>query len=118
MPTHDCVGLHNDQGRSPILPRLGEEDPKQSIARTEVRMPDRASENPQLLTQCHVFKRDGSVTTTEQPERTKQNDQRGQHALSCRPIELESTGGVGDQVLASHTIVSRRLQFVRLAFSY
>jgi hypothetical protein len=63
MPTHDRLGLHNDQGRSPILPRLGEEDPKQSVARTEVRTPDRASENPQLLTQCQVFKRDGSVTT-------------------------------------------------------
>jgi hypothetical protein len=43
------------------------------------------------------------VSTTEQPERSKQHDERGQHALSCRPIELESTGGVGDQVLAPHT---------------
>jgi hypothetical protein len=88
MPTHDSVGLHDDQGRSLILPRLGEQDPKQSIARAEVRTPDRAPENRQLLTQRHVLERDGSVSTTEQPERSKQNDKRSQHALSCRPIDL------------------------------
>ena len=37
--------VHDDQGRSPILPGLGEQDPKQSIARAEVRTPDRAPEN-------------------------------------------------------------------------
>ena len=73
MPTHDRVGLHEDQGRSPILPRLGEQDPKQSIACAERRTPDRAPENRQLLTQRHVFERDGSVSTTEQPECSKQN---------------------------------------------
>ena len=88
MPTHDSVGLHDDQGRSPILPRLGEQDPKESIACAELRTPDRVPENRQLLTQRHVLERDGSVSTTEQPERSKQNDKRGQHALSCRPIDL------------------------------
>jgi len=53
-----------------------------------VRTPDVAPENPQLLTQRHVLARDGSMTTTEQPERSKQNEKRGQHALSCRPIDL------------------------------
>jgi hypothetical protein len=88
MPTNDRVGLHDDQGRSPIRPRLGEQDPEQSIARAELRTPDRAPENRQLVTQCHVLERDGSVSTTEQPERSKQHDKRGQHALSCRPIDL------------------------------
>jgi hypothetical protein len=41
-----------------------------------------APENRQLLTQRHVLERDGSVSTTEQPERSEQNDQRGQHAPS------------------------------------
>ena len=87
MPTHDRVGLHDDQGRSPIPPRLGEQDPKQSIARTKVRTPDRASENPQLLTQRHVLERDGPVTTTEQPERSKQNDKRCHHGEN-QPVGL------------------------------
>ncbi len=77
MPTNDRVGLHDDQCRSPIPPRLRQQDPKQSIARAEVRTPDRAPENRKLLTQRHVLERDGSVSTTEQPERSKQNDKRG-----------------------------------------
>jgi hypothetical protein len=88
MPTHDRVGLHDDQGSSPTLPRLGEQDPEQSIARAEVGTPDPAAENRQLLTQRQVLERDGSVSTTKQPERSKQNDKRRQHALSCRPIDL------------------------------
>lgn len=74
MPAHERVGLHDDHGRSPILPRLREQDPKQSIARAELRTPNRAPENRQLLTQRHVLKRDGSVSPTEQPERSEQND--------------------------------------------
>src|SRR5258708_4315040 len=101
MPTHDRVGLHDDQSRSPFPPRLGEQNPKQSIARTEVRTPDRAPQDGYLLTQRQVLERDSSVSTTEQPQRSKQYDKRGQHALSWRAIGLESTG-VGDQVLATH----------------
>jgi hypothetical protein len=86
MPTHDRVGLHDDQGRSPIRPRLGEQDPKQSIACAELRTPDRAPENRQLLTQRHVLERDGSVSTTEQPERSKQHD----NAASMRYPAVQS----------------------------
>ena len=90
MPAHDRVRLHDDQGRSPILPRLGEQNPKQSIACAEVWTPDRAPENGQLLTQRHVLARDGSVSTTEQPDRSTQNEKRGEHALSRRPNRAEN----------------------------
>jgi hypothetical protein len=50
--------------------------------------PDVAPENPQLLSHRHVLERDDSMTTTDQPERSKQDDKSGQHALSCRPIDL------------------------------
>jgi hypothetical protein len=80
MPSHDCVRLHDDQGRAPLLPRFGEQHPKQSIARAEWRTPDRAPEDGQLLTQRHVLERDGSVSATDQPERSEQDDKRDQHA--------------------------------------
>jgi hypothetical protein len=63
----------------------------------------RAPENGQLLTPRHVLERDGSVSTTEQAERSKQHDKRGQHALSCRPIDLRINRRVGDHVLATHS---------------
>jgi hypothetical protein len=44
-----------------------------------------------LVTQCHVLERDDTLSTTEQPERSKQHDKRGQHALSRCPIDLRIT---------------------------
>src|SRR5580704_1533778 len=95
MPTHDRVGLHDVQGGSPIPPRLSEQHPKEPVPRAELRTPDRAPEDGQLLTQRQVLERYGSVSTTEQPERSKQYDKRGQHALSCRAITLRINRGVG-----------------------
>src|SRR5437867_396274 len=101
MPPHDRVGLHDDQGRSPILPRLGEQHPKQSISAVEEGTRGVTFEHRQLLTERQVLERDGSVSTTEQPERSKQTNKLSQHALSCRSIDLRSTSAAGDQVLAT-----------------
>jgi len=80
MPSHNRVRLHDDQGRAPISPRLSEQHPKASISRAELRTPDRAPEDGQLLTQRHVLERDDPVSATDQPERSEQYDKRGQHA--------------------------------------
>jgi hypothetical protein len=37
MPAHDRVRLHDEQGRAPISPRVGEQDPEQSIVVAELR---------------------------------------------------------------------------------
>ena len=81
------VVISNDS----IPPRLGEQDPKQAIARAEVRTSDRAPENDQLLTQRHVLERDGSVSTTEQlrgcylVSRWRRNRQQGRFIMrACR----------------------------------
>ena len=87
MPSQDRVRLHNDQGRAPIAPRLGEQHPKQSVALAELRTLDGSSQDRQLLTEGHVLKRDGAVSVTDQPERSEQYDKRGQHASSCRAID-------------------------------
>ena len=84
----DRVGLHDDQGRSPIRPRLGDQDPKQSIACAELRPPDRAPENRQLLTQRDVL--EGRRRCVHyRVARTFAATRRARPAwLSCRPIEL------------------------------
>jgi hypothetical protein len=115
MLTHDRVGLHDDQGRSPIPPHLGEQGTKQAIARAELRTSDCALENGQLLTQRNVLERDGSVSTAEQPERSKQHHKRGQHSLSCRPIDLRIKRRVGVQVLATHNSGGGRRRVTRAA---
>ncbi len=80
MPAHDRVRLHDDQGRAPISPRLGEPHPKQSISRAELRTLDRAPTDGQRLTQRQVLEHHGSVSATDQPERSEQYHKRGQYA--------------------------------------
>jgi len=86
MPAHDRVRLHDDQGRAPISPGLREEHPKQSVARAELRTPNGALKDGQLLTQRQVLERHRPVSGTEQPERSEEYDNRGQHLPSCRGI--------------------------------
>jgi hypothetical protein len=101
VPAHDRVRLHDDQGGAPISPRVGEQDPEQSISVAEWGTPGGTPEHRQLLTEREVLKRHGSVSTAEQREGSEQDDKRSQHELSCRAIDQESNGVAGDLVLAN-----------------
>ena len=77
MPPHDGVRLHKDQRRAPVLPEASQRDPKQSVSRPDMGAFGGALQVRQLLPQRQVFKRDGSVSTTEQPEHSEQHHKRG-----------------------------------------
>ena len=109
MPTHDGVRVHDDQGCAPILPRVGEQHPKQSISVAELRTPHGALEHGQLLTECQILERDRSVSTADQRERSKRDDERSQHELSCPAISHRINRG-GDLILAND---SQRLLLAR-----
>ena len=49
----------------------------------EWRTLDGASEDGQLLTECEILKRDRSMSAANQRDRSKHDDERGQHDLSC-----------------------------------
>jgi hypothetical protein len=80
MPTHHGVRLYHDQSRAPLRPRLRDQHPEEPISRTELRTPDRAPEDGQLLTQRHIFERDRPVSATDQPERSEHDEKHGKHA--------------------------------------
>lgn len=86
MPSDDRLGLHDDQRRTPVSPRVSEQHPKQSISRTEWRTLDRALERRQLLTEGQVLKRDRAVSAADQREGTEQDKKRGRHERSCAAI--------------------------------
>jgi len=86
MPTHDGVRVHNDQGWSPIPPRVSEQHPQQPISATEPGTPHGALEHGQLLAECQILERDRSVSTADQRERSKRDDERSQHERSCPAI--------------------------------
>ena len=65
MPADYCVRLNDDQGRAPVPPRLGEQDPKQAIPVAKWGTLDRVPEHRQLLTERQVLERDRSVSAAE-----------------------------------------------------
>ena len=99
MPTHDGVRIHDDQGCSPIPPRVGEQHPKESISMAELGTPHGALEHRQLLTECQILEGDRSVSTADQPQRSKRDDERCQHELSC-PAITHRINRAGDLILA------------------
>ena len=99
MPTHDGVRVHDDQGCAPIPPRVGEQHPKQPISVAESRTPHGALEHGQLLTEGQILERDRSVSTADQRERAKRDDERSQHELSC-PAITHRINRAGDLILA------------------
>ena len=73
-------GCTTSKARAPVPPRLGEEDPKQSVRRAELRTFDRARQHGQLLTEREILERDGPVSAADQSDRSEEHDQRRQHA--------------------------------------
>ena len=86
MPPHDGIRVHDNQGCSPIPPRVGEQHPKQSVSVVELGTPDGALEHCHLLTECEILERDRSVSTADQRERSNGDDERSQLELSCPAI--------------------------------
>ena len=105
MPTDHRLGLHNDQGRTPVPPGVSELHPKQSISRTEWRTLDRALEHRQLLTEGQVLKRDRAVSATDQRQGTEYDKKRGQHERSCAAIDQRINQSLTIRVLANDRIV-------------
>ena len=68
LPADDRVRLHNDQSGAPISPRVGEQDPEESISVAEWGTLGGTSEHRKLLTERKVLKRNGPVSTAEQRE--------------------------------------------------
>ena len=86
MPTHHGVRVHDDQGCTPVPPRVGEQHPKQSISVAELGTFHGALEHRQLLTEYEILERDRSVSTADQREGSEHDDERSQHELSCPAI--------------------------------
>jgi hypothetical protein len=84
MPPHDGVRVHDDERCAPTSPCAREADPKQAIARANLRPLAGARQRRQLLTQRQILQCDGTVSAAEQAEQPKDHDQRRRHAVSCR----------------------------------
>jgi len=59
------------------------------------------------LTERQIFERDRSVSTADQRERSKRDDERSQHELSC-PVITHRINRTGDLILAKDRCSTRR----------
>ena len=77
MPPDDGVRMHDDQGccANPATRWRA----KQSIAVAGFGTLHGGREHGQLLTKCEILERDGSVSTADQHESSKRDDERSQH---------------------------------------
>jgi putative salt-induced outer membrane protein len=86
MPAHNSVWTHDNQGCAPIRPRIGEQPPKESISVAELGTFYGALEDRQLLAECQILERDRPLSTADERERSKRDDERSLHRLSCLAI--------------------------------
>jgi len=80
MPSHDGVRLHEYHRRAPVPPAPRQGNPKQSVARLEVRALGRAFQCRQLLPQRQVLQDQFSMAAKRQRQRTADHNEQLQHA--------------------------------------
>jgi hypothetical protein len=80
MPSHNGVGLHEHEYRSPVPPRVSQDDPKQPIARPELRTRHRASQRIELLAEGEVLEDQFVMSPAGQRQRANEHKDHLQHA--------------------------------------
>lgn len=80
MPSHDGARLHEHHGGAPVPPASGQGDPKQSVARVEVRALGRALHRRQLLPQRQVLQYQFAMAAERQGQRAADHHEQLQHA--------------------------------------
>ena len=89
LPRDDRFGPHDDQSGFPILPNRPQRNPKQSIPTVQPRACLVSLENGQLLTECHIFQSDMSVTAQYQNEEPNCDENSIQHETATVPSSDE-----------------------------
>jgi hypothetical protein len=84
MPAHDRIGLDEHKGVAPVLPRVHQDDPEESVARAQLWTFDRTLQSSQLLPKRQVLKGDRSVPAADQADGSEEEDDRRQHGRSSR----------------------------------
>jgi hypothetical protein len=103
MPPHDRVRLHKDHRRAPVPPDATQGDPKQSVARLEVRTRGRAFHRPELLSQCHVLQDQFAMAAERQRQGAADYDEKLQHPSIVTGVGTEDQRG---RVLAKVTVTA------------
>jgi hypothetical protein len=80
MPSYDGVRLDQHQGRAPVPPGVGQQNPEHPVNGPELRTLGAASHRVQLLSERNVLKDQFVMPTARQSERSDEKENHLQHA--------------------------------------
>ena len=103
MPSHDRVRLHEHQRRAPIPPDSGQDDPKQPVARPQMRTAGRAFHGSELLPQRKVLQDQFVMSTAGQRQRAANQSNHVRHVLIVGIQRAKINPRRADGVLANDT---------------
>jgi hypothetical protein len=83
MPSHHGVRPDEHERRAPALPRLGQYEPQQPIARAELRTADRAFQRVELLAEREVLEDQFVMSAAGQGQRACHQHDCFEHAPAC-----------------------------------
>ena len=85
MPSHHGVGLDEHERAAPVVPRLGQHDPKQAISPSKLRTGDGASQRVELLPEREILDDQFVMSATGQRHSADEEKDGLKHAsiLSC-----------------------------------
>jgi hypothetical protein len=92
MRSHDGLRLHEHHGRAPVPPGSGQDDPKQAVARLEMRTKGRAFHRRQLLPQRQVLQDQFPMSAERQGQRLPITRSSSSVRRSCVAPVPKSTG--------------------------
>jgi hypothetical protein len=92
---------------------FGEQHPKESISVAELGTFYGALEDCQLLAECQILERDRPLSTADERERSKRDDERSQHRLSCLAIDHWINGRRSDSGESQAKNVRARNKMIR-----
>jgi hypothetical protein len=85
MPSHHGVGLDEHERAPPVVPRLGQHDPKQAISPPKLRTGDSAFQRVELLPEREILEDEFVMSATGQRHSADEEKDGLKHAsiLSC-----------------------------------
>jgi hypothetical protein len=105
MPPQHRFRLHDHQGGAPLVPVLGQEDPKESVPPAEAWALDRSGQRGQSLTEHETLECDGPVSPADESDRSEEYERSRHHPRSCRAFDHENQWqDMPSRVLANHTV--------------
>jgi hypothetical protein len=95
MPSHDGIGLNEDQCRPPAAPSPSQQHPKHPVTSAEVRPLDRSLQGSQLVPQGDILENDFLMPVAGPGDRAQEQQDQFEHRLIVSWVAAEINASAG-----------------------